>query len=61
MAFPKKSGLRHCLVEGCSVQSTMQSAMQVRFWHWHVRETMVILEEVNPPHPRCPLCIIIVP
>ena len=29
--------------------------MKVQFWHRHVRDTVVILEEVNLPHKRCPL------
>ena len=28
--------------------------MQVHFFHPHIQDTMVILEEVNLPHPRCP-------
>ena len=35
--------------------------MRVHFWHRHVRDTGVILEEVNLPHPRCPLFNILVP
>ena len=35
--------------------------MKVHFWHRHVRDTVVILDEGNLPHPRCPLCVILVP
>ena len=35
--------------------------MKVQFWHRHVRDTVVILEEGKLPHPRCPLCDILVP
>ena len=35
--------------------------MQVHLFHWHVRDTVIILEEVNLPHPRCPRCDIMVP
>ena len=35
--------------------------MRVHFWHRHVRDTVVILEEGNLPHPCCPLCDIMVP
>ena len=35
--------------------------MRVHFWHRHVRDTMVILEEGNLPHLWCPLCDIMVP
>ena len=34
--------------------------MRVHFWHRHVRDTVVILEEGNLPHPRCPLCDMLV-
>ena len=30
--------------------------VRVHFWHRHVRYTVVILEEVNLPHPRYPQC-----
>ena len=35
--------------------------MRVNFWHRHVSGTVVILEEGNLPHPRFPLCDILVP
>ena len=35
--------------------------MRVHFLHWHVLDTVVILEEGNLPHPRCPRCDILVP
>ena len=35
--------------------------MQVHFWNRHVRDTVVILEEGNLPHPQCPLCDMLVP
>ena len=36
-------------------------ALRVHLLHRHARETMVILEEGNPPHPRYPCCDILVP
>ena len=30
--------------------------MQVHFWRRHVRDIVIILEEGNLPHPRCPRC-----
>ena len=30
--------------------------MRVHFWHRHVQDTVVILEEGNLPLPRCPQC-----
>ena len=35
--------------------------MQVHFVHRHVQDTVVILEEVNFPHPRCARCDMQVP
>ena len=30
--------------------------MRVHFWNRNIRDTVVILEEGNLSHPRCPLC-----
>ena len=35
--------------------------MKVHFWQRHVRDTVVILEEGNLPHPRFLLCDMMVP
>ena len=35
--------------------------MRVQFLHWHVLDIVVILEEVNFPHPRCGQCDMLVP
>ena len=59
--FPAKSGLMLYPVKGCSGQVVTRTGMQVQFWHRNVRYTMVIQEEVNLPHPRCPLCGMLVP
>ena len=61
MKFPANAGPRPCPVEGFSGRAVTQAAMRVNFWHRHVWDTMVILEEVNLPHPGCPLCDILVP
>ena len=47
-------GLRRCPVEGCPGGEATRTAMRVHFMHWHVLDTIVIVEEGNPPHPRCP-------
>ena len=54
MEFTAKSGPMPCPVKGCSGQAATRTAMKVEFWHWHVRDTVVILEEVNLPLPRLP-------
>ena len=35
--------------------------MRVHFLHRHSRDTVVMLDEVNLPHPRCPRCGMLVP
>ena len=35
--------------------------MRVHFWRRHVRDTVIILEEGNLPHPRCENCGSLVP
>ena len=60
MAFKTKAGPSHCPVEGCSGQEATWTATRVQFWHWHVWDTVVILEEGNLPHPWFPLCDMLV-
>ena len=52
MAFNAKAGTRPCQVKGCSSQASTRTATRVHFWHRHIRDIMVILEEGKPPHPR---------
>ena len=52
MAFPAKARPRTCPVKGCSGRALTRTAMMVQFWHRHVRDTVVVLEEGNLPHPR---------
>ena len=61
VTFPAKSGPRPCLVEGCSGREEMQIAMRIHFLHRHVQDTVVIVEEFSLPHPRFPLCDMMVP
>ena len=35
--------------------------MRVHFLHRHVLDTVVLMEEVNLPHPRCTQCNILFP
>ena len=39
----------------------MRAALRVHFFHITVRDTVVILEQGNLPHPRCPHCDTLVP
>ena len=61
MKFLEKEVLRPFPVEGCSGRVATRKATWEQLWHQHVRDTVVILEEVNLPHPRCPLCDMLVP
>ena len=61
LEFTARVGPRPCPVEGCSGRVSRRTAMRVHFCHRHVRDTVVILEESNLPHPRLPLCGILVP
>ena len=54
MKFQAKGGPRICPVEGCPGRAATRTAMQVHFIHRHVLDTVIILEEGNLPHPRCP-------
>ena len=60
MDIPANAGPRPCQFEGCSDRVSTLTAMCVHFWHRHVRDTVVILEEGNLPHPRCPMCDMLV-
>ena len=56
MHFPTKGGRRRCPVEICPEVLATRAAMRVHFVHRHVHDTVVMLEEVNLPLPRCPWC-----
>ena len=53
MALTAKGVPQSCLVEVCLGRVATRMAMQVHFLYLYVLDTMVILEEVNLPHPRC--------
>ena len=61
MAFLTARRPRNCPVEGCTGRAAMRTAMQIHCFHRHVRDTVIILEEGNIPHPRYPQCNIMVP
>ena len=60
MEFPK-GGTKECPVEGCPGRAGTRTAMRVHFWRRYVRDTVIILEEGNLPHPRCENCDMLVP
>ena len=61
MAFLAKGVPRSFPVEGCIGRAATRMAMWVNFIHWRVLDTVVILEEGNLPHPRCPRCNLLFP
>ena len=56
ISCPEKRGRQTCSVEWCPVRMSTRTAMQVHFVHRHVLNTVVMMEEGNSPHPRCPQC-----
>ena len=61
MSFLTKEGPRSCPVEVCTVQAGTRTAMRMHFFNRHVQDIVIILEEGNLPHPRCPRCDMLVP
>ena len=61
MVYPEKSVPRPCPVEGCSGRAETRTEVRIHFWHRHVRDTLVILKELNLPFPRCPLGDMLMP
>ena len=52
MSFLGKGGRRRCPVERCPGVLETRAEMRVHFVHRHIHDTVVMLEEVNPPLPR---------
>ena len=48
-------------MEGCPGDLETRTEMRVHFVHRHVQDTVVMMEEGNPPHPLCPRCDMQVP
>ena len=61
ISFPAKGGPRRYPMEGCPGKLATRTAMRVHFVHWHVLDTVLILEERIFPHPRCARCDMQVP
>ena len=51
MDFPTNGGPQNCPIEGCLGQAATRKVVRVNFLHRHVRDTVIILEEGNLPHP----------
>ena len=59
--FPTKGVTKGCPVEGCPGRAGTWTAMRIHFCLRHFRDIVIILEEVNLPHPRCSRCDMLVP
>ena len=59
--LPDCWGPRKCPIEGCPGWEETSTAMRFHFFHRHVRDTIIILEEGNLPHPWRPQCDMLVP
>ena len=54
MAFPTAGVPWNCPIEGCPGRAATRTVMQVHFFHRHVRDTVIILDEGNQPPPTVP-------
>ena len=61
MVLPTVGIPRNCPVKGCRGKAVTWTSIQVHFLQQHVRDNVVILEEGNLPHHRCPRCDMLVP
>ena len=48
----RASGSIGCTVGRCEGQATMRTNLCIKFYHHHVRDMVVIMEEGNCPHTR---------
>ena len=55
-SFPIAAGPQDFPVKGCKRRVTIRTGHHVNFLHRHVWDTVIIVEELNLPHPRCPRC-----
>ena len=60
IASPTAGGKRNCTFKGCQGRAVTRMKIQVHFLHRNYRDTVIILEEGNPPHPWCPWCDMLV-
>ena len=61
VSFPRASRSIGCPVEVCEGRVTTRTNLRIHFVHRHMWNTIVILEEGNRPHPRCPSCDMFIP
>ena len=59
--LPNEGGAAEVSNGGVPRALATRTAMRVHFVHRHVQDTVVMLEEVNLPHPWCPWCDLQIP
>ena len=61
MDFPTAGGIQNCPVEGCPGRAATRTTIRVHSSHRNVWDTVIILDEENPPHLRSPCCNMLLP
>ena len=56
LSFPKEVGLVGFPVEVCRGKASTRTNLRIHSVHCHVWYMIVIMEEGNLPHTRCPTC-----
>ena len=61
VSLPRSTRSIGCPVGECEERATTCTNICIHFIHHHMRDTVMIMEEGNRPHPRCPYCDMSVP
>ena len=61
ISFLSSTGLLTFPFNGCNGRAATSTFLPVKFLLRHVRDTVIIVEEVNLSYPRCPHCNVVVP
>ena len=59
--FTSMSGMQDFPVEECQGRAATRTGPHVSFLQWHMKDTVIIVEEGNPPLSQCPHCNMLVP
>ena len=61
VSFPRAYVSIGCPVGACEGQATMRTNLRIHFLNFHMRDTIVIMEEGNLPHTCFLECDIFIP
>ena len=61
VSFPRIATAIHYPVEGCQFRDFNCTNLRIHLSHRHMRDTIIILEEGNCPHPCLPKCDMFIP